>query len=289
MEPAKGGLQTNPKKVIAISAAAMLLGGASWAIAHKIQDHTTRETGPDGDPVLPGEPAVSLPADIDVAGSVADTMSFKQAFRAAREEIGMGGVFNWHGRWYNTFEEEEWGGLSLGQRQEYTEMVLGEKLPVRPYQPVSVSDETPSADSEPTVIEGYLNGQRVMGLDFDQDGMIDTLVLDGADGNTYRIVDARGDAGLDTVYQFDPLDGELTAMIRLDESFVLSNDDFSQALENAMAAEIVDSILEPDATTPDDQPSLADAADESAYVAETRPPDEDTYINDGDVRDMDEE
>jgi hypothetical protein len=294
--PTKAGSTTNTRKVVGITAATLLLGGAAWAVTQRIQEKQDEQAMAAEDSPTASPPAVDLPADIDVAGKVTDDMPFDKAFEAARQEVGMGGVFGWHGRWYNTFEKEEWTSLSLEQRQEYTEMVTGEKLPVKPYgqTPTQTPDsQLVSTTDEPTVIEGYLNGQRVMGLDFDEDGVIDTLVMDGPDGNTYRVVDATGDAGLDTVYQYDSLDGELTGMVRLDQSFVLTNDDFSQHLENAMAREVVESILEPDVPSPapttdttEDSSDVAD--DDSLYLANASLTDEDTYNNNGDVRDMDE-
>ncbi|MGV3556527.1 hypothetical protein [Larkinella arboricola] len=211
------------KKILAISAAAMLLGGGVYTVADEIQKQPNTETDIERNNAA-SEPKLNLPVEINVAGKVADTQSFDQAFRSAREEVGIGGVFNWHGRWYNTFEKEEWGSLSLGQRQEFTEMIRGEKLPVKPY--VQATDQTETAEdqaipveTEPTIIEGSLNGQPVMGLDFDQDGIIDTVVLDGGDGHIYRVVDATGDAGLDTVYQYNSLDGEVVSMIRLEQPY----------------------------------------------------------------------
>ncbi len=293
--PVKSGINANQKKVLGITAATLLLGGAAWAVSRKITEKQNTSVGDNPDEPVTTETEGQLPADVDVAGKVTDSMSFEQAFGAARDEVGMGGVFSWHGHWYNTFEKEEWSGLSLTQRQEYTEMVTGEKLPVKPYgQPVSHSTEhagQPVAETEPTIIEGYLNGQRVMGLDFDQDGVIDTLVMDGPDGQTYRVVDTAGDDGLDTVYRYDSLDGTLTGAVLLDQPFVLSNDDFSQHLENTMSREVVDSILEPDASTgtPPTDDDVVDAPDEddNIYLADAHEPD-DTYVNNADVHDMDE-
>ncbi|GAB4016087.1 hypothetical protein GCM10028808_43420 [Spirosoma migulaei] len=295
--PTKSGLNT--KKMLGISAATLLLGGSAWAISHQIvnlKEHPAVDEPTPSDGPVPA----TLPDDVDVARKTTDNMTFEQAFETAREEVGMGGVFSWHGHWYNTFEKEEWGSLSLAQRQEYTENITGEHLPVKPYtQPnthtaAPVAGQQTEAVSEPTIIEGHLNGQRVMGLDFDQDGVIDTLVMEGTDGYTYRIVDASGDDGLDTMYLYDSLDGELTAAVRLDHSIVLSNDQFSQGLEESMSKEVVDSILDADETP---TPMLAvshenDIADEPAHTDHSQADDsydsDDTYVNDGDVQDMDE-
>jgi hypothetical protein len=287
------GLNADKKKMLGISAAALLLGGAAWAVVHTpIPKPGATESTNNNSDGSPQSPSVALPSDIDVAGKVLDTMPFDEAFKAAREEVGVGGVFSWHGRWYNTFEKEEWNGLSLDQRHEFLEMVTQEELPFKPYHQVAAT--THAADVAPTlsttVIEGHMNGQRVMGLDFDQDGVIDTLVLEGADGYTYRVVDQTGNDGLDTLLRFDSMDGELVAVAKLDNPFVLTNDQFSQNLEESMSREIIDSILEPELVS---EPTETLAIDEHHDIDDDNDTlgnsyDDDTYTNDGDVQDMDE-
>lgn len=302
---AKSGLNNNQKKALGLSAAALLLGGGALAISHRI---TQKQDEPVNGTITPAAAeaiVVTPPDDIDVAGKVTSDMSFAQAFSAAREEVGMGGVFSWHGHWYNTFEKEEWAGLSLQQRQEYTEHITGEKLPVMAYhRPTTTGEIAEPAEQreEPTIIEGHLNGQRVMGLDYDHDGVIDVLVMDGADGQTYRVVDTVGDDGLDTIYQYNSLTGQMTGAVLLDHPVVLSNDQFSEGLEESMSREVVDSILNTDATAPlpaefdgqTDVDATADVddddddADETVMLADDNHEADDTYVNDGDVQDMDE-
>ena len=298
-------LTKDKKKMMAVSAAALLLGGAAWALKQRTDSASMDRPGPDAGPVAP---KITLPADTDVAGKVIDSMSFDQAFAAARAEVGMGGLFGWHGSWYNTFLKEEWNDLSVQQRVDFTEMVTQEHLPVKPYESSTTKTATTQPHSpiliEPTVIEGHLNGHRVMGLDFDQDGVIDTLLMDAEDGYTYRVVDATGDEGLDTIYTYDLLDGEWVMVQKMDHPVVLSNDDFSQGLEESMSREVVDSIL--DSETPaleateaapaesvaeepatDDEPEMPEDA-ETIYLADHYHSEDDTYVNNGDVRDMDE-
>ena len=57
--------------------------------------------------------------EVSVASSVSDDMSFSEAFTAARNEVGSGGVFEWHGNIYSTFTEDEWNGMTAEQRDEY--------------------------------------------------------------------------------------------------------------------------------------------------------------------------
>jgi hypothetical protein len=58
--------------------------------------------------------------DIPVAHNVTDSMSFNEAFATARHEVGAGGVFEWHGKAYNTFYAEEWKGLSDDYKQQFS-------------------------------------------------------------------------------------------------------------------------------------------------------------------------
>lgn len=57
--------------------------------------------------------------EVPVATSVNDDMSFTDAFNAAREEVGSGGVFEWHGYIYSTFTDDEWNSMSEAEREEY--------------------------------------------------------------------------------------------------------------------------------------------------------------------------
>ncbi len=41
-----------------------------------------------------------------------EALTFGDAFRSARESLGPGGVFEWHGNFYNTYTEEEYSRLT---------------------------------------------------------------------------------------------------------------------------------------------------------------------------------
>ncbi|GAB3568608.1 hypothetical protein GCM10027578_21460 [Spirosoma luteolum] len=299
-------------RTLGISAAALLLGGASVRVAHLSSAHLEQSV-PAGSQSAPAEPlsptlpasapvpladstpapilAALVPTELEVAQSPTDAMPFGQAFSLARHEVGVGGVFSWHGRWYNTFEKDEWASLSLTQRHEFAGLLLGEPLPVVPLGSPLVDASTPAhRQGDPTLIEGELNGQRIMGLDFDHDGVIDTLVLEGADGVTYRVVDATGDQGLDTLMRYDAEHHELVSLERLEQPFVLSNDQFSAGLEAQLSRAVVDSILDADdplpgpAVLPHEQVGHDELDDD-----ELPEPDDDTYVSHGDVHDMDDD
>lgn len=57
--------------------------------------------------------------NVPVAEGVSDEMTFGEAFAAARDEVGSGGAFEWHGNVYSTYTAEEWDGMSEEERDEY--------------------------------------------------------------------------------------------------------------------------------------------------------------------------
>lgn len=59
----------------------------------------------------------------------ADGLSFRQAFDAARAEVGPGGVFRWHGNIYNTYTEEEWKAMSEQEHEQFAQRVKPEVSP----------------------------------------------------------------------------------------------------------------------------------------------------------------
>ena len=110
------------KKVSFGTAAGILLGaGTIYAVDHiggeeqesELQDvHTDHGSGP--------QPPIYNHAPV---AHVSDSMSFSQAFAAARAQVGAGGVFSWHGGIYGTYYETEWNAMSPAQRAAYAHSV----------------------------------------------------------------------------------------------------------------------------------------------------------------------
>lgn len=67
------------------------------------------------------EPESLSDMDLPVA-DVSDDMSFKEAFAAARDEVGPGGVFYWHGGIYGTYYKEEWDAMSAEEKAEFGDL-----------------------------------------------------------------------------------------------------------------------------------------------------------------------
>lgn len=59
---------------------------------------------------------------------VDQNLSFGEAFEAARNAVGPGGVFHWHGGIYNTYRLEEWNAMTDGERALFAQQVQPEIL-----------------------------------------------------------------------------------------------------------------------------------------------------------------
>lgn len=52
-----------------------------------------------------------------------DDLSFKEAFEAARAELGPGGVFHWHGGIYGTYYADEWNAMTDEEKAQFAQSV----------------------------------------------------------------------------------------------------------------------------------------------------------------------
>lgn len=119
--PAKGAEEPAKKnqtlKNVAVNAGlGFALGSLGALLTSAVSADVLNE---DETPITPDTP-VSTDGTLPVATSVTDDMSFSEAFQAAHDEVGPGGVFEWHGQLYHTFTEEEWNSLSPEEQQEFS-------------------------------------------------------------------------------------------------------------------------------------------------------------------------
>ncbi|MDX1912723.1 MAG: hypothetical protein SFV22_14630 [Saprospiraceae bacterium] len=152
--------------------------------------------GENGEPGTPIEPEL-VKDDAPLSSAVSDGMGFKEAFDAARAEVGPGGYFEWRGNIYNTYTEAEWTSMTPEQKDQYVAS-LGDAVPERsqeaPPTPVERTGE-PVVEAElvadpPYADERYSNmryvnqpeqGDFMEGLsvnrakvvDINQDGVVD--------------------------------------------------------------------------------------------------------------------
>jgi hypothetical protein len=88
-------------------------------------------------------PDASAQHEIKVA-EVDDNQSFKDAFDAARNEVGPGGVFHWHNGIYNTYSKDEWDNLPDDDKEVFAQQVRPE-VQASEVDSSKITEETPVA------------------------------------------------------------------------------------------------------------------------------------------------
>lgn len=211
-------------------------------------------------------------AEIQVAYSVNDDMSFSEAFAAARNEVGPGGAFVWHGHVYGTYrgDDPEWQEMSEEARAEHSQAIIAQVHPT-PYtptenepeivpaqedvepQPVAQEETTDTQNSEVDVhLVDIVQGQA-------EDGTIVTAGVGHVNGHYAEFVDSDGDGEVDTVL-LDSNDNQV-----LDEGEVhpvpgigITIDDMVAEVQSNNAAAVDDAIY-------GDMPDYSNDADTSSF------------------------
>lgn len=195
----------------ALPGAVIGVAGVSGILAH--QEARAKETPKDEDPTVlpPSEEAleadpVFVPMDsVEVAGRVDDSMSFAEAFRTARAEVGPGGAFTWHGEVYSTYYGTEWNSMSPEDQSQYGHAVSASDIHPEPWsaQPEQEPFPNPEPDPVPDVIVGDIEVVAVETVetpygdvdvahgsvgehaatffDLNQDDVIDSVAIDAND------------------------------------------------------------------------------------------------------------
>ena len=155
--PPPPGRPLNKDQKSAIAAALVgvaALGGAAYGMAQyldddgKVAQNTTpppHEEPPHADPPpadkhetpvvdqvpVPDPPVEPVPSieEPRVSEQNHDPLTFEDAFREARTEMGPGHYFEWHGQLYNTYHQAEWEGMSHQQHQDFLASVYGDDAP----------------------------------------------------------------------------------------------------------------------------------------------------------------
>lgn len=110
----------------AAAAAGVAVGSGATYAAGRIYDHATaaeeeqpEATAENQTATATNETAVGATVESVGVAQVDDSMSFSEAFAAARQQVGAGGVFEWHGKVYGTYYETEWNNMSQEQRADW--------------------------------------------------------------------------------------------------------------------------------------------------------------------------
>lgn len=124
-------------------------------------------------------------SNVRMAQSVNDSMSFDEAFAAARSEVGPNGVFEWNGETYNTYYEEEWNELSDDYKERFTahnwNAESGEDVVVE-----ASGEDLADADAEVADTEEVVDVQ-------DDDAFFDAVAMDNLSVNDVQYASTPDD------------------------------------------------------------------------------------------------
>lgn len=115
----------NIKKVAIGGVVGVMLGSSGVAAAQTLMQGEEAE-GEAVEPEVDVQIEEAADGELHVAHGVENSMSFSEAFEAARAEVGTGGLFHWHGNSYSTFTAEEWDNMSQADKDAYAELVAPE-------------------------------------------------------------------------------------------------------------------------------------------------------------------
>ena len=207
--PTTNGQQKTWRQVTLGGVSGILMGGgmtyAGQVVAQKFNNGGNPEQG---------ETSHTLENGLQVA-EVDDNLSFGEAFAQAREEVGPGGVFHWHGGIYNTYTFSEWNAMTVEQKHDFAQQVKPEvgvdeistptdanthvvvehhvyhhqdsspakdvlQVEETPEQVHVVDQQTTDTDDSDVHIVGYteIQGHVTVGLDMDGDGQADVAIID---------------------------------------------------------------------------------------------------------------
>jgi hypothetical protein len=210
----KKGNKPSTVKMASTGVGGLVVGGAiagnlAWGMARSKSDELESESSAneivDAAEASVGSSSVNSAESnaVSTSEAVNDEMTFDEAFEAAREELGAGGVFEWNGNTYGTYYQDEWDALSDEQKAEYWESVNEAG--------VEVEDEV-VADTEAEVEEAFevdnvapesgteegIEAKEDVFKDLDEDGYEES-----------RYTDSDGDGKYDQIHRDTNNDGEV--------------------------------------------------------------------------------
>lgn len=164
-----------------------------------------------------GTQASAMPQDLSVssAGNVNDSMSFSQAFAAARAEVGPGGSFTWHGQVYGTYYQNEWDAMTPQQQQEFQMAAIDNHSAANNTveEPLYASKPTEAVEyDQPQYVDNYDDEVHVINMgeiEGDNDTSYQVAQFE-VNGNTALVIDTDQDMIYDVMHIDLNQDGEVT-------------------------------------------------------------------------------
>ncbi len=160
-EVKQGNATASWEKVSISGVTGILIGAGTMYAANAMAGEKISEDTNNAQP----EVNVSTSTNSDVPEANAnEKMSFGEAFAAAREQQGAGGVFEWNGKLYSTYYENEWNAMSEAEQRDFAERATHQRPQIEEEEEVGESVQTSSTEPEVHFlgVESFdSDGQRV--------------------------------------------------------------------------------------------------------------------------------
>ena len=161
VENKKVDKNNNWKPVVIGGVSGIVLGGVATAAVAATASRMS-ENEANGETTLTGVNGSAQVDDSIPVAQVSDDMSFSDAFHAAYEQVGPGGVFVWHGQVYSTFTEDEWNSMTPAEQAEFGSHVHVQYAESSHTSSQSTNHEAPVAEvvaEQPATITEHQNEQ----------------------------------------------------------------------------------------------------------------------------------
>lgn len=127
------------------------------------------------DETCEGDDLIDIVSDVPIAQCVSEDMTFDEAFAAARNEMGAGAFFNWHGRSYNTYYADEWMEMDVEEKGQYLASVE-ENASYKTYDYSNSLNRDTDPQNEIILADVDNDGnQDIKEVDLNNDGNIDVI------------------------------------------------------------------------------------------------------------------
>jgi hypothetical protein len=248
-------------------------GAATPAPAPAESDYSDDENGNGAAAPTPAEPdysndenraAAPIPSGPDhfdgtavpFAESANDDMTFGQAFAASRQEVGPGGVFEWHGGVYHTYYANEWEGFSDEYRHEFSHY---------PYQAPAEQEPIPSSEEELIVVpeeELIVVPEEEVTADLAEEVIVDTEeAIPVADNDDVQVISVQLPNERVIEISVSVVDSGEVVIADNDADIVVQDDAVLDAVEAAETLDAEVSISDDRAAIPSEVVDLSDTGE----------------------------
>lgn len=118
VESKNANKNNNWRQVVIGGVSGIALGGVASAALAATTIHASEDVESDETTLTGVDGTAHVDGSVPVA-QVSDDMSFSDAFNAAHDQVGPGGVFVWHGQVYSTFTDDEWNSMTPAEQAEF--------------------------------------------------------------------------------------------------------------------------------------------------------------------------